>query len=390
MGQRFRSIPSQSIELRRPRSASCETALLRKGVWQTGSRPIQLQLLTDGLTHDLHGKVHLVGKLTLLDLDMLSWLTQQYRRRKPENGWLRITRSGAGEALYRRKPHAEERRLIGESLVRLGQCQLYIEGLDVESGEEREDTASMVHLIDELTDRAIILEANTPAKRASLLRGNSFGILLGRWLRDRIDQGRVTWLDWSVQRKLEGLAKRLWVYLEAERLIRDGGVPVGLPSDSGVCTIDLPKDPAGKAWVTLGLANNTPTKRRRQLLKEGAARIMAADLSWARIEIVKHPSWKGVYQLVAWRVTEQGRRELEEAERRRRALEREHQEAEAGVAAAFGLTVEELRERKQAARSPLTASLRSAGSQNGAERGLAAYPGHVDVTDRASVGRRNG
>lgn len=348
MAKRFRSIPSATVKQRRPRQTACQLDLLRKGVWQTG--PVLLQLLTGGLTStDMQGKVQLKGQLTLLDLDVLSWLTQQYRRRKPQSGWLRITLYGLGKAIYgEREPSGEERRMLRASLDRLAAALLYVDGLDTRTREDRDGVASMVHLISSIVDRPRTT-ANTKSRRAAL-RGNSFEIRLEDWLCDRINQGSVTWLDWSIQRKLDGLAKRLWVYLEAESLIRDGGRLVGLPPDSGVTSIDLSKDPEGKIWVTLGLANNAPTKRRRQLLKQAAERIMAADLSWARIEIAKHPTYgkKGVYQLSAWRVTEQGRRELDEAEHKRLAQEREREEVEAATAEQFGLSADELHRRKAA------------------------------------------
>ncbi len=40
------------------------------------------------------------------------------------------------------------------------------------------------------------------------------------WLARQLDHEYVTYLDWAALRELRGLAKRLWIYVEAERVTR--------------------------------------------------------------------------------------------------------------------------------------------------------------------------
>jgi hypothetical protein len=44
----------------------------------------------------------------------------------------------------------------------------------------------------------------------------------GPWLTKQLVAGHLTYLDWRVLRKLDGLAKRLWVYLESQSFRRSG------------------------------------------------------------------------------------------------------------------------------------------------------------------------
>lgn len=65
------------------------------------------------------------------------------------------------------------------------------------------------------------------------MRGNNYEVRLAPWLMRQLENQYVTYLDWRTQCRLDGLAKRLWIYLEAEKY-----KPVGNGRESSYIILD--------------------------------------------------------------------------------------------------------------------------------------------------------
>ncbi len=184
------------------RQASLETNLARKGIWHVG--PLQLALPLDGL--DTLGLLRVAGPpLTHFDLDTLAWLTERWREdERDTKGRVRFTLYKLGRDLWNREPAGHDRRDLRASLGRLQDAMFELEGYDVRAAQMGR------------------LESPTEAGRIRLLgsvRWSSDRELhvayLDGWLVEQLEAGYLTYLDWRILRGLDGLAKRLWVYLES-------------------------------------------------------------------------------------------------------------------------------------------------------------------------------
>ncbi|MCA1681559.1 MAG: hypothetical protein LC777_22760, partial [Actinobacteria bacterium] len=257
--------------------------LARKGYWQPG-RGCQR---VDGT--DFLGTCKANGKLTMADLDVLCWLCERYRERRPLDGTVSLTVYELGRDLYSRAPGGREAELVRASLDRLKAVVLYLEGKDL--CHHSEALGSAVNIVDVLVDRAPVL----PDVRArKMLRGDRFTAKLAPWFLAEIDAKRVTYLDWRILRELDGLAKRLWVYLEAETFKRISGI------GRGYSWVALGQ----KAFCALGLNFGQQRGARRALRQAGKA-ICEADRSYESIEVVRHPSGRG-WRLAAIRLSAEG------------------------------------------------------------------------------------
>lgn len=212
---RIRGAPAGDLTIARRggrRQASIPTMLARKGYWQPGRGRARL----DGT--DFLGTCRANGKLTMADLDLLCWLCERYRESRLVDGTVSFTIYELGHDLYSRAPEGREAELMRASLDRLKAVVLYLEGKDL--CYQSPALGSAVNILDILVDRASVL----PDVRArKMLRGDRFTAKLAPWFLAEIDAKRVTYLDWRILRELDGLAKRLWVYLEAESFKRIWG-----------------------------------------------------------------------------------------------------------------------------------------------------------------------
>ncbi len=129
-----------------------------------------------------------------------------------------------------------------------------------------------------------------------MLRGDRFTAKLAPWLVAEVDAKRVTYLDWRILRTLDGLAKRLWVYLEAESFKRISGIGRGY-SWVGI---------GHKAYCALGLTFAQERGARRALRQAGKA-ICDVDRSYEDIEVVRHPNGTG-WRLAAIRLSAEGQK----------------------------------------------------------------------------------
>lgn len=112
---------------------------------------------------------------------------------------------------------------------------------------------------------------------------------LDGWIVEQLEAGYLTYLDWRVLRALEGLAKRLWVYLESQSFKRSG---IG----EGAVALHL----APPMWAALGVTTKHAPHARRLLLA-AAGRIAATDKSFAGFELRRPRHRGGTWALVARR-----------------------------------------------------------------------------------------
>lgn len=272
--------PDASIGLRplARRQASLETNLCRKGVWHVG--PLQLALPIDG--SDTLGLLRVAGPpLTLFDLDMFAWLTERWREidRDPK-GRVDFTLYEIGRDLYGWEPGGEQRRDMRASLHRLYEADFELEGYCA--------SAAMTGRLEHPAERG----------RIRLLGGLQWSedpssechrAYLGPFIVEQLEAGYLTYLDWRILRGLEGLAKRLWVYLESQTFKR---------SDIGVGAAALQLAPP--MLRALGVSTKHQPHARRLLVRAGA-RIAVADKSFVGFELRGPNRRGGTWTLVARR-----------------------------------------------------------------------------------------
>jgi hypothetical protein len=114
-----------------------------------------------------------------------------------------------------------------------------------------------------------------------------------------IAAGHVTFVRFAALRQLSGLAKRLWVYLEAERYRAQG-------AGQEATWIKL----GDRAYTTLGM-NYAEERFARAALRRAAAKVLAVDAdSYVSIAVERapHAGWR----ILAVRRTADGRRARQE------------------------------------------------------------------------------
>ncbi len=259
------------------RQASLETNLCRKGIWHVG--PLQLALPLDGA--DTLGLLRIAGPaLTLFDLDTFAWLCERWREgERDRDGSIAFTLYALGRDLYGRKPSGEERRLIRASLTRLQDATFELEGYDAAAAStgrlEGPSAGGRVKLLGSL------LWSNRDARQHV--------VFLDPFIRRQLEAGYLTYLDWRVLRSLNGLAKRLWVYLESQSFQRSG---IG----EGSVRLWL----APPMLQALGITDKHAPGARRALAKAGQ-RITEVDWSFVGFEMVSPPRRRGTWAYVARR-----------------------------------------------------------------------------------------
>ncbi len=258
------------------RQASLETNLCRKGVWHMG--PLQLALPIDG--NDTLGLLRIAGPpLTLFDLDTFAWLCERWREgdRDPK-GRIEFSLYEFGRDLYNRKPAGADCRDMRASLRRLQDAVFELEGYDARSAAtgrlEAPAERGRIRLVSDL----FWSEAH-----------DRHAAYLGPWLTTQLEAGYLTYLDWRVLRALEGLAKRLWVYLESQSFKRSG---IG----EGSVRLWL----APPMFRALGVRDKHAPQGRRTLMRAGK-RIAAIDRSFVGFELHKPSRRGGIWALVVRR-----------------------------------------------------------------------------------------
>jgi hypothetical protein len=277
-GLRPDTVGGLTVESLPRRQASLETNLCRKGIWHVG--PLQLALPIDG--RDTLGLLRTAGPpLTLFDLDTFAWLTERWRESDHDpKGRLGFTLYELGQDLYGREPAGQDRRDMRASLTRLQDAIFELEGYDARDAQMGQ--------LDNPTEggRIRLLGSVRWSRRDTRERHVAY---LDGWIVEQLEAGHLTYLDWRVLRALEGLAKRLWVYLESQSFKRsaigEGGVRLWL---------------APPMWQALGITTKHAPHARRLLLRAGE-RIASVDRSFVDFELHPPPRRGGTWALVARR-----------------------------------------------------------------------------------------
>ncbi len=282
------------------RKSVLETNLSRWGGWDTGASAQETAL--EVRRSDFLGVVGRSNETALgpLELDVLSWLTARwYEQQRDPEGWLRCTLYELGLDLYGRKPSGKEVRLLRGAIENLAGALITLGGFNARTGQVKPKLASMVHLVESAV-WAEDLDFEVPTREHGAttggLRGSTYQIQLASWLVHQLERQYVTYLDWRIQRKLDGLAKRLWVYLEAERY-----KPTGQGRENTYIVL------GEKAYTALGV-HHARERDRRAALKRAGDRITAVDEHYEHIVVEPNPINRSTWRLLATRVPDSERR----------------------------------------------------------------------------------
>jgi len=168
---------------------------------------VQLQLPFEAT--GLSERIQANGALKLTpDYDVFAWLCERWQTRPTESGWMRPTLYELGSALYDSAPSGKDYRTLRESLDRLAWVNVTIDGYDIESGTFRDNWVS----------RSSLLELSRATGDPHGLQRPA--IQLSGWLRQALSEDKVVRVHWRTLRAFnerQKLAKRLWLYLAAER-----------------------------------------------------------------------------------------------------------------------------------------------------------------------------
>lgn len=227
----------EELNWRRHRpNVALETNLARKGfVSLGGAETVDAE--------DLLGPTKATVALRLNDLDVLAWLSA----RRPFGGdGVLFSRSHIAHDLYRRPPGGRERRIVNESLARLTETRLTFRGYN--PGSKMLASFEEVRVLQEV----------------ERLDGSTTLATFSPWLVRHLERGYVTYLNWNALRSLGGLAKRLWIYLEAENLSRN--------PKKGPAWLALGE----KTWTALGL-DFKKANQARAALRVAADKVEGVD-----------------------------------------------------------------------------------------------------------------
>lgn len=232
------------------------------------------------------------------DFDILAWICRLWKHSpdRREDGVVGFTIYELGKALYGCEPSGEHHRTIRESLRRLKAVEVEFLGVNtIDLGKPA--AQSLDNIIERLvSDRETI--GPSPNRKPGEIRGSTFQVQLAPWLREGLLDGKVTYLDFATLRRLDGVAKRVWIYLEAERYKAAGGgvseTSVGLGTPALAC---------------LGVDTYARHRDARRALDRAGERIVEADSRYQSVEVVKRLG----YTLVARRRDAEARKVAEAA-----------------------------------------------------------------------------
>lgn len=272
-----------------PRDVRAETGLARApGLWATG--PVQLELPLE--VRGISGAIRSTGRLSLSpDLDVLAWICERWMTNPiPDHrGIVRFTVYDLALDLYGKRPGGKNRRDLAESLRRLYRVEVSFTDHDAIDGQPMRGSQTLSRLLYDVRAETALLDAGSDPARLGALRGSTVAVRLSDWLRDSLMGGHFTYLRWDILRQLDGHAKRLWVYLAAERY-----KPIG--DDLSATHVGL----GGPALATLGLDGYARHRDARAALKRAGDRIVKADPRYQSVTVERRP---GGYALVAIRRT---------------------------------------------------------------------------------------
>ena len=315
------------------RSVRAETNLVRlPGVWETNGavsdEQLRLPVEAPGIGVVLAAAT---GRLRLSpDFDIVVWLGERWLEQGLDpDGWVGFTYSQLVRALYNdASDGGGGRRAIRASLLRLMSTLFTIDGIDTTVTPARTNAriATTSAVITELaeskqlirTEDIIRLEGgrarltSDAARRFGGLRGSTVKVRLAGWMCAQLAAKGWTYLDFATLRKLDGAAKRTWVYLQAE-----SGHP--LDEHRRLVVIGLGRP----ALNCLGVGNYREHRQARAALKRAGKAICAVDHRYESVEV--HRRARNSHQLRAVMLTPAGARERA---RRLRSQEAERVQAE--------------------------------------------------------------
>jgi hypothetical protein len=260
------------------------------------------------------------------EFDVHTWLRERFVALGcPEDNAVPFTGHALQSALYGYKS-GQTRKLILRALDNLTRAFVTIPGFDARRGVLDPDAVSRrLRLLEGVVEHGFYErfaaarargQAPNPGDFASLgsQRGDiTLVALIPNWSARALRAGLGAPLDLDAQRELAGVAKRLWVQLDAQPFITAA-------NDCEVFTVELDTT----AYAALGFHHHRPTDRRRYLTA-ALARICDVDPSYladhTRVEL--HPTNRGVHLLTVTRCTGPARQQRLHLRHLRRAAKRE-------------------------------------------------------------------
>jgi hypothetical protein len=284
-----------------PQSVRPERTLTRAGLWATGPTQLQLPFEATGLSERIYASGHL--KLTP-DYDVFAWLCERWQARPTESGWMRPTLYELGSALYGKAPSGENYRDLRASLDRLAWVNVTIDGYDIETGTFRDNWISRDNLM------ALGRAEGDPS---GLQRPS---IRLAEWLRLALKEEKVVRVHWQTMRAFherQALAKRLWLYLAAERWSK-------MTADTEGTWIAC----GDRLFAALGM-DYAEHRFARRALKQACATVHKTDPRYAAgaVELIKlGSSWRVQAERPTWEAWKaQAQQQLEIRDEVRRSIE---------------------------------------------------------------------
>ena len=264
--------------------------------WQVGPQPQRKRVAR----RDLLGAIARAERAPLgeLELDALTWLTQEwFDQGSPVDGVMQFTWYRLGQDLYGREPGGRERALMQEAVDNLAAALITLRCIDVLSGTRDVTLRSKVHILDAIVDHEDVLlirDGEHGTASAGWLRHDTVKVKLADWLVAQLLDGLIV-LDWQIQRRLNGAAKRLWYYLAA----RASDFDPGIAGDVERLVVDVDAD----FYASLSLQASRERDNRSALARAGA-RIVAVDPAYRTIVVVRGDR-SGAYALSVTRVADE-------------------------------------------------------------------------------------
>jgi len=226
--------------------------LTRAGLWASGPRQLTLPVEARGLSEVTISS----GWLRITpDYDVLAWLCERWWERPTESEWMCPTFYEIGQDLYGRPAGGEEHRVMHEAIRRLAMVSVEVRGFNGETGRPDRTVVTYSHL----------LEATLPRDDPEGL--NRLRVHLSGWLRALLEREalRFSWRTLRGFNSRQLLAKRLWLYLQAERWKRE--------SEREATWVAV----GDRLFAALGMAEGRPHRQCRASLKRACETVCRVD-----------------------------------------------------------------------------------------------------------------
>ena len=247
--------------------------------WQLGTQTQQKRIAR----RDLLGAIARAERAPLgeLELDALTWLTQEwFDQGSPTTGVIEFTWYRMSHDLYSRRPGGREHQLLQEAVDNLAAALITLRCIDVLSGTRDVTLRSKVHILEAIVDHEDVLlirDGERSVGTAGWMRDDTVKVKLADWLVAQLLDGLIV-LDWQIQRRLGGAAKRLWYYLAAR-------AADFTPHPGGELErLDVDIDADFYASLSLQAARE---RDNRSALARAGARIVEADPAYRLIEVAR-------------------------------------------------------------------------------------------------------